>query len=79
MSDLFPHIQAWERAAKKSKNITWIDQPVDASKFDSQLMRPWVGEDQKVFRLFNLAFHHFDDPLAKAILKNTVDQHDGFA
>lgn len=32
-----------------------------------------------MFRLFNLAFHHFDDPLAKAILKNTLETSDGFA
>ncbi|KAL8365947.1 hypothetical protein RB595_004633 [Gaeumannomyces hyphopodioides] len=33
---------------------------------------------RKIFRLFNLAFHHFDDPLARAILKDTVETSDGF-
>lgn len=37
------------------------------------------AEERKVFRLFNLAFHHFDDPLARAILKNTLETSQGFA
>lgn len=32
----------------------------------------------KVMRLFNLAFHHFDDDLAERILRNTVENGDSF-
>ncbi|KAL8334741.1 hypothetical protein RB598_009134 [Gaeumannomyces tritici] len=39
---------------------------------------PPPGQPRKIFRLFNLAFHHFDDPLARAILKDTVETSDGF-
>jgi hypothetical protein len=38
-----------------------------------------VRRGTRPFRLFNLAFHHFEDPLAKAILKNTLETSDGFA
>jgi hypothetical protein len=34
---------------------------------------------RKPFRLFFLAFHHFPDPLARAILKDTLATADGFA
>ncbi|CAK7213631.1 hypothetical protein SCUCBS95973_001864 [Sporothrix curviconia] len=37
-----------------------------------------VAPDARVCRLFSLAFHHFDDPLARDILKNTVETSDGF-
>ena len=32
-----------------------------------------------IFRLFSLAFHHFDDELAERILRNTLQTSDGFA
>lgn len=34
---------------------------------------------KKIFRLFNLAFHHFDDELAREILRNTLETSEGFA
>lgn len=34
---------------------------------------------KNVMRLFNLSFHHFDDTLARGILKDTVDTGHGFA
>ncbi|KAL2759471.1 hypothetical protein ACRALDRAFT_1067716 [Sodiomyces alcalophilus JCM 7366] len=36
-------------------------------------------QQKKIFRLFNLAFHHFDDPLARSILRNTLETSHGFA
>ena len=36
-------------------------------------------EAEKMFRLFSLAFHHFDDELATKILRNTLQTSDGFA
>ncbi len=36
-----------------------------------------VSAAPRTFRLFSLSFHHFDDPLARAILKNTVETSDG--
>lgn len=35
-------------------------------------------EGKKIFRLYNLAFHHFDNELGKGILKNTIETADGF-
>lgn len=74
LTDISPHIPDWTEAAKKSKNLTFIPKSVDAANAPADL----VNGNGKVFRLFNLAFHHFDDKLGGDILKNTSDTSDGF-
>ena len=37
------------------------------------------NQKKKIFRLFNLAFHHFDDDLAREIMRNTLETSEGFA
>ncbi len=68
-------------AVKKSNggNLSYISKPVDATNAPKDLLVAHEGNDKKVFRMFNLAFHHFDDELAKKILKNTLETADGFA
>ncbi|ORY57577.1 uncharacterized protein BCR38DRAFT_449536 [Pseudomassariella vexata] len=78
LTDLHPHVESWERAAKKSAYITYEAESVDAANAPPELVGRYKDKGQKVFRLFNLAFHHFDDGLARAILKNTVETSDGF-
>ena len=73
LTDLHPHIPDWTKASSKSDNLTFVGKPVDAANAPNDLV-----ESGKVFRLYNLAFHHFDDPLAKAILKNTLQTSEGF-
>lgn len=78
MTDIAPHIEEWERASKKSDNLDFIPHPVDASDAPTALIKDRAGRHKKVFRLFSLAFHHFDDPLATKILQNTLETSDGF-
>ncbi|KAI5922455.1 hypothetical protein F4810DRAFT_711569 [Camillea tinctor] len=78
LTDLFPHIPSWQEASKKSDHLTYVPEPVDASKVPASLIQQQAAEGKKVFRLFNLAFHHFDDDLARAILKDTLETSDGF-
>ncbi len=81
LTDLHPHAENWAAAAAASPNILYEAEPVDASAAARSLIDKYAvvdGKRKKVFRLFNLAFHHFDDPLAKEILKNTVETSDGF-
>lgn len=77
LTDLYPNIKAWEEIARDNPRITFEPESVDASKAPARLVRP--GDGRKVMRLFNLSFHHFDDALAKAILKDTVETSEGFA
>ncbi|CCU74389.1 unnamed protein product [Blumeria hordei] len=75
LTDLHPHIQAWTKIAKRSKNITFISEPVDATNAPATLTGT---QGKKVFRMYNLGFHHFDDGLASQILRNTLENSDGF-
>jgi hypothetical protein len=75
LTDLHPHIPDWTEASKHSKNLSFVSEPVDAANAPASLN----GKDsKKVFRLYNLAFHHFEDKLGMDILKNTIETADGF-
>ena len=82
MTDLHPHLPAWSRAAQCSKNLHYVASSVDAANAPADLLK-LAGKSSrtqgKVFRLFSLAFHHFSDPLAVRILRNTLSTSDGFA
>lgn len=82
LTDLHPHVADWTLAAAASPNVRFAAQPVDASAADTaRILQGAYGVDSeslRVMRLFNLSFHHFDDPLAKAILKDAVESSDGF-
>jgi hypothetical protein len=75
LTDIHPHIPEWTEAAKLSKNLSFISEPVDAANAPAHLMR---NDGKKLFRLYNLSFHHFDDNLASSILRNTLETADGF-
>ncbi|KAH8729435.1 hypothetical protein BGZ61DRAFT_529638 [Ilyonectria robusta] len=77
LTDLHPNIDAWDKVASKNPLITYEREGVDASAAPDHLVRRDDGK--RTLRLFNLAFHHFDDPLATAILRDTVDTSQGFA
>ncbi|KAI0421563.1 hypothetical protein F5X98DRAFT_328662 [Xylaria grammica] len=78
LTDLHPHVESWEKAASASPCLTYVSSPVDAAAAPPDLILKNKAQGKGVFRLFNLAFHHFDDDLARAILKNTVETSDGF-
>ena len=75
LTDLHPHLEAWKVAAAKSDNLGYITESVDAANAPKDLIKK---DGKKVFRLFNLAFHHFDDTLAQKILRNSAETADGF-
>lgn len=75
LTDIHPHIPDWTEAAKRSKNLSFVSESVDAANAPASLNG---NGEQKIFRLYNLAFHHFDDTLGSAILKNTLETADGF-
>lgn len=85
LTDLHPHIANWTEAASRSPNVHFSPDPVDASDAPADLLTNHLNTanlpvgDKKHFRLFNLAFHHFDDALARRILANTLRTSDGFA
>lgn len=78
LTDLHPHVENWRQAAAQSPNIRYEAESVDATHAPRGLIERVRAGGNKVFRLFNLAFHHFDDPLAREILKDTLETSDGF-
>jgi hypothetical protein len=75
LTDLHPHIPEWTKAVRKSEHLSYVSKPVDAANAPTDLIE---RDGKKIFRLFFLAFHHFDDPLAREILRNTMETADGF-
>jgi hypothetical protein len=75
LTDLHPHIPDWTEASKRSENLSFVSDSVDAANAPASLNG---NGEQKIFRLYNLAFHHFDNELGSAILRNTLETADGF-
>lgn len=73
LTDLWPDIKAWKQITSRSENISYIEQPIDATK-GIRLVAP----EGKECRMFNLSFHHFDDGPAEKVLKSAVDTSDAF-
>ncbi|KAF3906855.1 hypothetical protein ABW21_db0203866 [Orbilia brochopaga] len=81
LTDLYPNPEAWKRIQAGSPAVSWVAQPVDAGKAPKKEILlgdngDGVAGGRKVFRMFNLAFHHFDDEGAKRILKDAITGSD---
>ncbi|POS82556.1 hypothetical protein EPUL_005889, partial [Erysiphe pulchra] len=75
LTDLHPHIPEWTRISKHAENISFIPESVDATCAPPSVKS---NDEQKIFRFFNLSFHHFDDQIATDILRNSFKTADGF-
>ncbi|KAM0719731.1 hypothetical protein Q7P37_003864 [Cladosporium fusiforme] len=91
LSDLHPNLDAWIEHASHSANLSFIPDPVDATNppfaaissstpGDKEAARDRGLEHDgcKVFRLFCLAFHHFDDEGAQRVIKSTMNTSNAF-
>ncbi|KAK4502087.1 hypothetical protein PRZ48_007898 [Zasmidium cellare] len=72
LTDLWPDLKAWKEVASQHKNISFVEFPVDATK----AIR--LSGDNKECRMYNLCFHHFDDPAAEKVLLSAVESSDAF-
>lgn len=88
LTDIAPHVAAWTAAAKRSAHLHFVSAPVDAAAAPPDLLSGLAlssrdhdtgSQPKQVFRLFSLAFHHFPDTLARAILADTLRSSAGFA
>ncbi|KAL8775220.1 MAG: hypothetical protein Q9209_000226 [Squamulea sp. 1 TL-2023] len=83
LTDIHPHIPSWRLACSSSPHLHYVPAPIDASASPPDLLSKIHSSTplphRKPFRLFSLAFHHFDDPLARAVLKDTLLTSSGFA
>ncbi|KAI4205544.1 MAG: hypothetical protein LQ350_000323 [Teloschistes chrysophthalmus] len=91
LTDLFPHIPSWSLACARSPHLHYIPRPINATSTPPNLLslthRPLPQQppttssprNRKPFHLFSLAFHHFPNPPARAVLQNTLHHASGFA
>ncbi|BDD64235.1 hypothetical protein MPDQ_004363 [Monascus purpureus] len=73
LTDLYPSLSKRAAMARQSSNISYIAQPVDATQ-----ARRLAEPGKKECRLFNLCFHHFDDPAAAKVLRSAIQSSDAF-
>jgi len=88
LTDLHPHLDEWMVASARSPHLSFIPQPVDATNPPASAMNATsntsnpssdFSSPSRVFRLYCLSFHHFDDKLAQKTMASTLDTSDGFA
>ena len=88
LTDLYPSIDAWMVHSSRSEYLSFIPQSVDATEppisVISEVSAASSNSDgfsssTRVFRLFCLSFHHFDDETARKVLRSSMDTADGFA
>ncbi|RAL12847.1 FAD/NAD(P)-binding domain-containing protein [Aspergillus homomorphus CBS 101889] len=73
LTDLYPHLDAWQRINKKQPSVSYLAEPVDARSH-----RRYADAERKECRIFNICFHHFDDEDARGILRSAVRSADAF-
>jgi hypothetical protein len=66
MTDLFPRVRAWQDAKRRFPNIDFIAESVDATRIPSSISQ---GRARTILN----AFHHFPPNLARAILRDAVE------
>lgn len=92
LSDIEPNLDAWMEHSSLSEHLSFLPNPVDASHppfsvissttsgvQDAAFKQGYQSNGSKVFRLFCLSFHHFDDNTARKVLKSTLETSDAFA
>ena len=92
LSDIVPNLDAWMMHSARSAHLTYAPQSVDASfppfseisvttpgDKKAAAEQGFVSNGSKVFRLFCLSFHHFDDEQAKRVIKSTLETSDAVA
>ncbi|KAI9839448.1 MAG: hypothetical protein M1819_002073 [Sarea resinae] len=87
LTDLKPNVGAWKTLAKQSPYLEYVSESVDATNPPHSVVHGITYDEElssstrpkRVFRLYNLAFHHFDDALARKVLQSAMSTSDGFA
>lgn len=73
LADLYPDWKAWARITQQSKQISFIDRPVDAT-----VVGRYVEANTPECRLYSLCFHHFDDATASKVLRRSIEGSEAF-
>lgn len=73
LSDLHPHIPAWEKqvALSSTKSLSFLPYPVDATASPKGLSQ------KRHLRTFCLAFHHFGEEGAQRVMEDAMRNAEG--
>lgn len=66
MSDLFPAVTQWEPLCSKNPRLSFVPEPVDATRIPPELA------DGRVRVIIN-ALHHFPPPIAREVLRGACE------
>ncbi|KAJ5769453.1 hypothetical protein N7520_004012 [Penicillium odoratum] len=72
LTDLHPCLEEWSAISKRQEKFSYISEPQDATQCER------IAGDGKECRIFNLCFHHFDDPAASTTLRKAAESADSF-
>jgi hypothetical protein len=70
LSDLYPHVEAWQQLAKESRAVDFIDVPVDATAINGTV---GAGRARSIIN----ALHHFPPDVARRLLEGACRQSPG--
>ncbi|KAH9844721.1 hypothetical protein Tdes44962_MAKER07131 [Teratosphaeria destructans] len=94
LSDTDPnaYLDSWMELSARSIHLSFIPNPVNAASppfsaisattagdKDLAARQGFISNGSKVFRLYCQSFHHFDDEMAKKVLRSTLETSDAFA
>jgi len=84
LTDLRPNLVSWRRAQEESGGaVSFVEDPVDATMplqgHLDRFSKDEFGREGRQFGLYCLAFHHFSDDAARAVLRRAMETFDGFA
>ncbi|KAK4688067.1 hypothetical protein P7C73_g2033, partial [Tremellales sp. Uapishka_1] len=71
LSDLHPHLSSWEAQTRASQSLSFLPYPVDATRAPEALTQ------ERHFRTFCLAFHHFGEEGARRVLEDAMRTAEG--
>ncbi|KAJ9364839.1 hypothetical protein C8Q69DRAFT_486489 [Paecilomyces variotii] len=71
LADIKPRVEEWKAIKKEQKNISFIQDSVDAA----ELGKVTSGKE---CRIFNISFHHFNDASAKKVLHSAMQFTDAY-
>jgi hypothetical protein len=74
LTDLYPNLERWKQVCSTNPYLNYVETPVDITQPFTNLPK-----FDKIFQTFYCCFHHFDDIEIRKILKNSLNNSDGFA
>lgn len=77
LTDLHPHTSAWQSLQRSAPALSYVPSSVDATRSSRDKLANFVGEGGRHLRTFFLAFHHFDEQGAQAVIRDAMENADG--